>query len=123
VKILTDLPHTPVGGVGVNFRFIEPEPAGRLLQSFQLSDQGYLADAGAVIRTTSIRRGVDIAGSIVNITLQFLQNAQVRVDLNFHRDVPNAEAARHHLETGILNFQHQAVSLLRTAYQIENIGA
>src|SRR5262245_11024869 len=35
-RILGDLPHTPVQAVGVNFRFNEPKPGGKLLDAFQL---------------------------------------------------------------------------------------
>lgn len=121
VKVLTDLPHTPVQAVGVNFRFHESDPTGRLLGAFKLSDQGHLSDAGISVSSTSIKRRVSIAEHVLFLTLESGENDEVIVDFNFHRDVTNAEAAKQHLEDGIIQFQEQAENVLQTVYEIQDI--
>ena len=122
IKVLAELPHTPVRAVGVNFQYDESDPSDQLLAPFQLNDQGMLGDAGASIRTTSIKRSLESNDQLVNFTLDLLENGHVNIAFNFHQEAPNADAVRQYLDTGILNLRNQAIALLTAAYEIDQIG-
>lgn len=120
--ILDALPHTPVAALGINFRFREPQPAGRLLETFVLTDRGHLADAGAVVRATSIRRGLSVNDDFVNLTLELKPGGEVTAEFNFHHEVDKASSAKERLASGVLRRRDMAIELLRATYQVEEMG-
>lgn len=117
-RILNELPHTPVSGIGVNFKFLEEEPPIPLLETFRLDDQGMLADAGATVRTTTLRRALAWNDGSLNLSMELTERGDVSFDFNFHRDIHNANEAVAHLEAGMAHFREAAINLLATVYEL-----
>jgi hypothetical protein len=118
VNVLNELPHTPLSGVGVNFAFLVPAPEGRLAKVFSLSDQGHLADARVVVHNTQIKRRLLQDDIICNLSMTWTNEDRVRIDLNYHADVANPEAAAKFLEGKVIDYKNRGLRLLEAVYDV-----
>ena len=118
-RILTELPHTPVNAVGMNFGFKESEPGQSLLNYFKIADNDKLIAVGAELGESAIVRTVKIQGGTLNLTEKLDASANVQFDFNFHYDVPGALAAADILDGQALPRRQLAINLMRDVYELE----
>ncbi len=122
LKALEELPYTPVVAVGVNFQYVEEDPQGPLLNLFNLSDNSDLSGAGAIVKSTSISRQLDLSGQILRLKVTLRTDDKIVFDLNFHQDVTSAEEAKEHLDRRTVDFHRKGIELLEKAYALEGIS-
>lgn len=118
VAALTELPHTPITGVGVNFQFLEEEPEGLLLKAFEAPDLNPLADERFEVKSSQIRRELHRDGLVTNLALNLTNEGKVLIDFNFHHG-GNLETAKTFLDKRVVGYKEQALDLLRRVYGLE----
>ena len=116
IKLLEKLPHTPISGVGVNVQYLEKSPDGQLLAAFSHGDNDALADAGAKISASSLRRALTYKSHAVNLILEQRKDGAVTIEFNFHKDAKSAADASAHVAFGLLKFRDVAGELLTAVY-------
>lgn len=119
IRILTDLPHTPVTGVGINFSFIDTQPSAGLLARFNLADNGALAEQEWIVSTSTLHRELKKAGAILNLSMNLDNAGRVKFDLNYHTTPANAQAAREALELDIVARKNESTQLINQVYYTE----
>jgi hypothetical protein len=119
VKVLRELPHTPLQGVGVNARYKVPEPEPSLLELFSLRDQNPISDLGAVLETTTIARRLEFEGLELNVTLRRRLTEPVRIDSNFSLHRPASGDAVTFLSRGFASFRSIGERFVGQAYDLE----
>jgi len=117
-RLLHTLPHTPVSGVGINFRFSEQEPPPELLDHFPDPDSTSFASAGVEVKSRSFRRDLRFTGQTIKLTAE-VQGASVVFDFNFHTDVTEAEAGAVALDGRVVGHRATALDLLHTIYGLQ----
>lgn len=117
-KALELLPHTPVGAVGVNFGFVEPNPAPALTSLFSFADLDGLSKTGCEVKRSSITRNLVLQGTTLNVT-HTLVEGQVEIHLNFHRDSATATQAVEHLTEKAVAFLQLGTKFLKDVYGCE----
>jgi hypothetical protein len=118
IRILRELPHTPVSGIGVNFEFVEREPSPEILNIFNFSDLMRLSDEQYIVNQSNITRKLIINGQIINLRHQLDENSYMTIGFNFHRDITNTDEGIDFLGTGILRMRDQANSILERVYNL-----
>lgn len=116
-KILTDLPHTPISGVGINFQFIEPEPNPTILSIFDFSDNNLLSDNNWSIESTQVSRKIKLDETNFNY-IATLAAGSVTFDINFHSDITNCDQARDKIAPGVPTFRTKTLSFLQSIYNL-----
>lgn len=111
--ILTELKHTPVSAVGINFAFLDEDPSAQLTRLFDLQDNGRLAESGWVIQNSNIKRELHRDNSILNFVATLAQNGNVRFDLNYHSNVSNNTEALAAVNRDIVALKSQSEELVR----------
>lgn len=119
IRILTDLPHTPIRGAGINFRFLERNPSQELIDLFQFNDTNSLADEGFVVRASSLKRNLRFDETRqLNLVLKLRSDGTLSVAVNFHGEVTDAAAAIRHLEGHVVELKTRILALLEVAYDL-----
>jgi hypothetical protein len=114
--VLSDLIHTPVFAVDINFRFNCHDPAGKLLDASDIRDFSELADHGLAVERTVIRRHLRMSNETVNLMLEF-QDGNVAIDFNFSRTTNNASEALKSLhEADPIALKNTATGILKGVY-------
>ena len=116
VKILTELPHTPLHGIGLNYHFAVEEPDAAVLNVFNLSDNNTLSDADLKIRATVIQRKVLIGDQTVNLSLTLGEDNKVQYLFNFHKDTPSVKEAIEFLSIHSTDLKQRAFDILSKIY-------
>lgn len=122
-RLLTQLPHTPLTAIGVNLTYLEDQPAPELLSLFQGPDIAPLSDLGTALKTSYIRRTIEIEGKILNLALELRSNNKLAIDFNYHSEPVTSATAREHLAYGFLNYQTLSKTLLEKVYDPTVLGA
>jgi hypothetical protein len=120
-RLLERLPVTPVTSIGVNFGFLEPEPGSDLLSLFDLKDKGPISDGGWAIQETSILRALKLDDRTLNLRLTH-GNHGVSFHLNFHWNVRSTAEAKTTIEGKVTSLRHEAASILKNIYNLEEDG-
>lgn len=118
-KILTDLRHTPVSALGVNFKYIEESPSKELRQALICGDCNSLADAEWTVRQTTITRSLYRDNVLLNLILTEDNEGNILIDLNFHTDCADFDSAMKALEIDVPSLRIQGLDLLQNAYKLE----
>ena len=96
VRVLKLLPHTPLQGVGVNFRFVESSPTPELTRLFQAHDIPLLAEKNLQATHWAVRRHLTRDDFELRLQLS-LSDEKVTFDFNFNRDVTDCAVAAEYL--------------------------
>ena len=119
IRTLQDLPHTPIGGAGINFGFLEQNPSRDLVALFAFPDTDCLADAGFTVRASSLRRNLRFDdGRQLNLTLDLRSDGALGIDVNCHSDASNSGEAVAHLEGHVVKLKKRILNLLEEAYEL-----
>jgi hypothetical protein len=116
VKILTELPHTPLRGVGLNYQFAADLPDAAVLKVFNLSDNNTLSDAEFKIRATVIQRKILIGDQTVNLSLTLAEDNKVQIFFNFHKNTPSTKEAIDFLSVHSTDLKQKAFEILSKIY-------
>jgi hypothetical protein len=117
--ILRALPETPVRGLGINFAFREPAPAGNLLDLFNFGDNVRLAEAGWDVGERKITRRLSREGNTLNLTLGF-DNERLDIDCNFHTDPDDNDAAIAAVAPDrVIQLRDMAIAMLDELYGLQ----
>ena len=82
-KILEELPHTPLTGVGVNLRIVLTEPVDKILELFELQDRNHLSDNGYVVEFSKILRRLGKDGMSFNLSQSLDSSGSVILEFNY----------------------------------------
>ena len=93
VKVLKELPVTPLSGIGVNFAFRAEAPTEALLDCFNLNDGAKLSASGPQILSTGITRAFDDDGNRINYSMELGEDRSVTLKFNFHTPVSDGKEA------------------------------
>lgn len=124
IKLLRDLPHTPVSAAGVNFRFCEDDQFADLARLFNFSDGPDLAGFGARTSEAQIQRTLRIDDHIVLNLKVIYDTAKVVFDFNYHVEVTPAPDltttnAIERLQNTFVPRKELSLKLLREVYDRE----
>lgn len=130
-KVLKALPHTPLTGVGVNFRFEERSPSDELLDMFNAPDAAVLFEQGWEISRRTLVRRLRRDANTLHLTLT-LDEGDSRVDIqcNFHTDTEDAiaesttkaaDTAREAIDKRVLELRDTSLQLLRSVYHLKTV--
>lgn len=120
-KILSELPETPIQGIGINFGFQEQAPTPDLLDLFTFADNNKLAQTGWETSERRIVRQLYHEGTTLNLSLSF-NNDRLDIDCNFNfdpgevDDTPKVDAVA---PDRIIKLRDQAVTLLDQIYGLQ----
>lgn len=117
-KVLSDLIHTPVHGMGVNFGFLCESPTGKLIEAFDIRDTGALSDSELRIESTKIVRQLKRGDQAINLTMDF-SGGKASFDFNFHTSVKNATEAIKAFGSDPIGLKNEAYKILQEVYQAE----
>ena len=94
-RIVTQLSHTPIGGIGHNFEFRHDPAQDAWLEPFTNSQTSLMDAAGGleVSRTTLATSFVNAQGVGVNVQ-RYTAAGNIGIKFNFHHSVANAADAR-----------------------------
>lgn len=115
-KVLQDLNHTPISGLGINFRFLCDAPSGKLLNTFDVRDLHELSDVGLSIQSTKISRVLKRENQTINLSLEFEAGKAV-VAFNFHSSAKTAEQALASLNEDVIALKDTTIKILTDVYE------
>jgi hypothetical protein len=116
-KILTELPHTPVAAIGINFAFSERPPSEAIMGIFRAPDTSRLAAAGLTQRSISVSRELHYDGHTLNLVIGLDTDDTAKMEFNFHSDVPDASAALAFLDSNtMVELESKARAILSEVY-------
>ena len=119
IRTLRELPHTPIRGAGINFGFLEREPSQRLMELFRFTDTDPLADAGFIVRESSLKRSLRFDDDRqLNLVLELRSDNALNVNVNFHADASSSAEAIPHLEGQVVELRDKALGLLGDVYDL-----
>lgn len=99
-KLLTTLPHTPIGSLGVNFRFVENNPGQDLLH--KLTTEEDFAGNYQVLATQARTRIAVDASFVCQVQRDINDAGSMMFDFNYHFDKFGEVANRAEALTGIV---------------------
>jgi hypothetical protein len=116
-RILAELPHTPVSGVGVNYAFDQADPPDSLNRLFTFDDRVEIDSMGWEARVTNIKRTLSKEGQGLN--LSFIRRADTTsVEANFHSDVSDTTAARAAIEGRVVGHYDTLCEILWNTHRL-----
>lgn len=119
VDLLNQLPHTPLGGIGINFEFAETDLPEALIEHFSDPDLEKIARLGFVSEGLSQTRHLMFdEGQSVNLKTK-LTGSRLTLDFNFHRDVKTVDDAKQAVGGRILSYRDRALRLLTDLFGLE----
>jgi hypothetical protein len=116
-KIIENLPHTPLVGIGTNMGYLEPNPDDHLLDRFEDRDSNLFADQGFTIGKRTFARQVDAGGQQINLTVG-VDQVGIKFDFNFHSTPTTPDQAKEALHGKILVYKAKALDLLQKVYSL-----
>lgn len=93
LSIVDTLPHTPILGIGINFRYQVSDPDEALIARVNDSDATHFADHEFILRHFQTRRKLSIPDEqawVCNLVIGNEIGSEISFDLNFHADVNSA---------------------------------
>lgn len=118
VRLLRNLPVTPIRSIGVNFGFVEQEPGPDLLSLFDLEDKSKISDEGWKITETTLIRRLNLDDKVLNLRVSHGERG-VSFHTNFHWDVTAPDAAVSIIDGKAAQLGEQAREILKKIYGLE----
>lgn len=115
IRLLETLPHTPLGGFGVNFCFTEKEPSDDLLDCLHTKDS---IDKYFKILKQDFSAAIEIDSVILNFTRQ-PTDANVQFDFNYHHNRIDFETRKETIEGAIGRFLEKSEEILDQLYSLQ----
>jgi len=120
LRILRQLPHTPIIGIGFNFSFMEENPTQTQLAVFtSVSDLAEHCDFEFETRKTGIVSTIQFDNRTLNL-LRTNEGGQLLIQFNYHYELGSGQEAATKLETPLFveNFDYSR-RILNSVYGVE----
>lgn len=114
-KILETLPHTPIRALGVNFRWMDEDPSGVVVDLFD-TPEGLEGRFEVTMRQTSAQ--IQLEDAALNLG-RVSSNTEVQFTFNYHSAVTSAEECRPLLPGIIARNLAHSTGLMRTLYKYD----
>ena len=119
---LTELPNTPLLGVGINFSFNEPEPRADLLKLFNVADSAAIERRGWEVPETGLVRKLTGKDGALNLTLVY-DGSAVAIDLNFHTEIGGKTKAANEMackavKNRLIKLRDEALGFIGETYHL-----
>jgi len=115
VKILTELNHTPLIGIGLNYNYIDKSPVSEQLSLLNIKDNNLYSDSGYEISSTSIKRKFIKNNNVININVIY-DNANLKYNFNFHKDITNCVEGIEFIKDKSIEFKNESSNILNNFY-------
>ncbi len=123
LRLLDNLPHTPISAFGINFLFSEDDPSPELLRIFEFTDMDRLTRFGCRSESFRIQRSFSLDDDLkLNLKVEFTESAKLRFDLNFHFAVSGAQEAKQLLRGKTAICKLRTYKLMKEVYDLELEG-
>ena len=122
--ILDALPETPIQGLGLNFAFREPDPAGDLLELFNFDDSPRLAEDGWEVGERKVIRRLTRDEEVLNLSLTLAAD-YLDLEFNFHTDPDDRDVLAAALDSDrLIRLRDLAIQVSQDLYGLvlENDG-
>ncbi len=118
-NVLAKLPETPVAAIGINFGYDLDEEPPELARVLDSPERTAFVRGGFSLRETVAGRkiGYEDAG-VLTVAMQRAESPPVRIDLNFHWDVPDAATAAHRIRGRVTKTRRFGLELLEQIYAL-----
>ena len=117
-RVLSELPHTPVQAVGINFKFIEQNPVAAHIEIFEVKDVQPISDCSYNIKASSIQQSMTKEDYTLKLSNTY-ENNTLTLDFNFNKNLSTAEEMNTYLNGKVPKYMEEAVSLLSKIYVID----
>jgi hypothetical protein len=119
-RISSLLEHTPVSGVGVNFRFaFDISEASTLIELFSFNDASKINSNIYRLSSSSVRRSFLLDDSMLNLSIESNVDKFI-CEFNFHSDIRQlSEVIVKTSIDRIESYHSQAVEFMNTVYDID----
>ena len=115
-SIVSELKHTPVQAVGVNFVYLEESPYDSLLDIFQINDTDRIVDLQIKLNGSQVGRKLSFNDS-EDFELNFIailnENGSVKLNFNFSKNISVLEEVNSFLEKGIAFYEEKVQKILK----------
>lgn len=118
IRLLEELPVTPITGVGINFGYVIDKPSVALAKVFQFQDAKQFNDNSLHVDDATITRHVKYENFIYGLTMTIKADGSVAVKVNYHLAAENAEFARKAIVGKAITCRHHTEKLIRAIYEI-----
>lgn len=81
IRLLSVLPHTPLGGFGVNYHYIEPDPEAELLDKFVTAEK---INEHYKILNRNFSSALEMPNGVVLNLSRHVSDTEVVLDFNYH---------------------------------------
>ncbi|WP_313807286.1 hypothetical protein [Sphingobium sp.] len=116
VNAARNLPHTPVGGYGINFQFLEPDIDAQVADMFALAD--HPERIGQVLQTT-VASAIQFEDAVVLNLSRGLNGGDLIATFNFHAELANFAAMADALGGILAKRLDSAKTILKTLYEFD----
>jgi hypothetical protein len=113
------LPHTPVAGIGINFRFVDQDPSDEIVDMLKSGEA--LEQIGVVSSSTFSSTIQRANGCVLNLSRE-VENGVVGFNFNYHSPMQSMRALPYPLPGSIQGFYDQSKHILNTIYHIDVDG-
>lgn len=119
-KILHLLPHTPIGALGINFRFSEKNFCATLEALFGFADAAKIPSDKYTLAGTQISRSFATGGEdLLNLSVSRLAEEMV-FEFNFHTQSGNVETLSSKVcEANLVSRFDESIEFMKTAYELD----
>jgi hypothetical protein len=115
LKTADYLPHTPVSAFGINLLF-QSNINESLSKILQLNDNESLGKLGAKIRTTNIRRQLELGNRLINFGIS-ADNEKLTFDFNFNFSISNLVEFKEKIsDNQIVDLKRIALDIVTNTY-------
>lgn len=115
-KAIKGLPDTPLTAAGYNVRVQINDPQDALLSAAGCPLDNLISDAGFTIGTRILHRSLEMEIGSLNLSIQ--QDANVRVELNFHLQSADPKKLTDWLEYPINEVEKKVSSVMEKVFQV-----
>ena len=116
IKILDVLLHTPINGVGINFRFVEDQPTVDDNRLFSFADASKISNANYGTSLGNVKRTLKKDAGTMNFGVSQLGDQGIQYDINWHSPATSSRAAIDALRQNVVKQKNEAHSFLETVY-------
>ncbi len=118
-QLLDILPHTPVSAVGFNFGYEIDESSITDMLPLLLKDQFSAQDL--IVSSRTFSWSFDRTDHDLNLAFTIKNNAP-RVTFNYHKSVPNGDAAKHFIKDRIIDYRNFSLMIMKEVFSAAKDG-
>jgi len=120
IRLLSVLPHTPLGGFGVNYHYIEPDPDAELLDKFLTSEK---INEHYKILKKSFSSALEMPDGVKLNLARHVSESEVIIDFNYHYERINRETFPATIEGMLKGHLDSSLATLEKLYDLKDYEA